>query len=157
MRDEQVIPAQGDGSGDRFPWAEHVTAPRDVEDGHVDVIEIGSMMLRACMNYLNVGLGLDEDELYNGATHPIVREMKITCSAEVMPGDAMRCDVRVVSRGRRSFVLEQLLRHAASGREAAAGSVVFVTISRDTGGASEIPRALWDAVERMEGRRIPSA
>jgi acyl-CoA thioesterase FadM len=142
-------------SDERFPWVEDVTAPAVGGAGHIDNIQIAQLMYDAWMRYLLEGVGLPR-AIFDTGGRPTVREITARFDAEIFPGDALECGVRALARSRRSFTLRQVLRRKDTGAHVASGTVVLVTIDPTTWQPVEIPAAIWDEIERAEGKSIPT-
>ena len=143
-------------SDETFPWVEEVTAPEAGAGGHIDNIQIAQLMYDAWMRYLMEGVGLPR-EIFETQGRPTVREITARFDAEIFPGDELECGVRALSRSRRSFTLRQVLRKKEDGAHVASGTVVLVTIDPSTWTPIEIPPAIWNEIERAEGKEIPVA
>ena len=139
-----------------FPWVENVIAPPAGGTGHLDNIQIAQLMYDAWMRYLLNGVELSP-AIFETEGRPTVREITARFDAEIFPGDALECAVRALSRSRRSFTLREVLRRKDTGAQVASGTVVLVTIDPTTWRPVEIPGAIWDEIERAEGKSIPAA
>jgi acyl-CoA thioesterase FadM len=135
-----------------YPWVEDVTAPDAAAAGHIDNIQITELLFGAWTRYLVPGLGVERTFVYRRTGRPIVRSIGVSFEAEIHAGQALRCGVRMLGRGRRSFTLEQLL--VRDGTPVARGHVVLVTLDERAGHSVAIPGELWAAVEKFEGREI---
>jgi acyl-CoA thioesterase FadM len=85
----------------------------------------------------------------------VVKQITTTFEAECPPGQPLKRGVRVVSRTRRSYVMEEALWRPDSGQVVATARLVLTGVDRATGHAAEIPADMWAEVEAIEGRKIP--
>lgn len=140
-------------SEESYPWIEDLVAPDVGAAGHIDNIQITALMYGAWMHYLMDGVRLPED-VFDKLGRPTVREITARFDAEIFPGDALQCGVRVLARSRRSFTLAEALWKQSDGSRVATGTTVLVTIDPKTYTPVEIPAVIWDEIERFEGRTI---
>ena len=138
-----------------YAWSTSIVAPDAGGQGHVDYLQLSRLMYDAWSAYLVPGLGLSRDEVHGGAVKPIVKGITGRFDAEVQPGEPLRCVARAVSRTRRAFTIEVVLRRDSGDDPVATGTVTLVAFEPATGQAVEVPAALWAAVEALEGREIP--
>lgn len=134
-----------------FAWTETVDVRATAGSEHIENLEIAGWLGEAGINYLTKGLAQEPDVLFSGTGRPIVREITVRFDREVFGGERLTVGVRMLSRGRRSFVVEQTLLKA-DGTTAAVGRTVMVTIDTSTGRAVEIPGDFWAAVEAAADR-----
>jgi acyl-CoA thioesterase FadM len=133
-----------------YRWIVDITAP-EVDTNHVRHPAILGMFADAVQCYYLDALGLPFDVVYPPAAMPVFRELTLLLSAEIFSGDRLRCGTRTVSRGRRSFVLEQAMWRVDEPPAATCRSVV-VAVGPE--GAVAVPGAVGAAMDHFEGRTL---
>jgi acyl-CoA thioesterase FadM len=138
---------------EEFSLVDDVDPPADTQPAgaHIVDYELQKLLSQGWQRYV----GLLREEV-GDIPAPVCKQITTRFEAECHAGDRLRRGVRAVSRTRRSYVLEEALWQADSGRVVATSSVVMTGIDRETGRAAEIPDEMWAAVERREGRSIPA-
>jgi acyl-CoA thioesterase FadM len=140
------------GDANEYRWVVDLVAPA-VDTNHVRHPLILGMFADAVQGYYLDGLGLAFDVVYPAGAMPVFRELTLALAAEIFSGDRLRCGTRTVSRGRRSFVLEQAMWRDGEPPAATCRSVV-VTVG--PGGAVAVPDAVATAMDRFEGVALGS-
>ena len=134
-----------------FALIDFLVAPEGTQPAgaHVVDFEIQKMLSRGWQRYVAIVRNAAEDA--NGVA---VRQITTSFESECHGGDRLMRGVRALHRTRRSYVLEETLWNAAAARVVATSRVVMASVDPETGRASPIPTALWDAVESFEGRAV---
>ena len=135
-----------------YSQVDPVTTPGDTQTAghHVVDYELQKLLSQGWQRYnARVREGLDDLPV------AAVKEITTTFQAECQGGDQLMRGVRAVSRTRRTWVMEEALWQVETGEVVATSRVVMVGIDRSTGKAAEVPAAMWQAVEALEGREIP--
>jgi acyl-CoA thioesterase FadM len=84
-----------------------------------------------------------------------VRDLFVRYESEGMPGEQVRGGCRIVGRSNRAYLFDEII--AAGNRVIARAAVVECVIDRAAGKAIEVPAALWEWFESVEGRSMPVA
>jgi acyl-CoA thioesterase FadM len=137
----------------QYAWRTDAVAPGSGQRGHVDGMRLAGILFESWTSYLDHGLDLPREEIFDDSCWPILREMSVRFDAEVFSGERLTCGVRVAHRTNRSFTLSQALWRAGSGEQVAAGSAVLITIDVRSGHAVPVAAKLWDALQRTDGVR----
>lgn len=138
------------------PWVDVVV----LDNGHHGVADGGQItgaMIRACTRYLTAGIGFGEQETFRPDSRPIVAESHVRYLTALVTGVEHRSCVRASARSARGFTLAIDLARADDGTPVARGTIRFTCVNPAIGRSVEIPGPLWDAIERLEGRAIPTA
>lgn len=138
-----------------FGWGVTMEAPAGEGGDYVSGMQLSRMMYEAAMDYLAAAANVSHtDALAAQPIRPVLRSVTAQFDSKLYAGELVRVGVRAVSRTARSFVLAQeVLRMASDERIVASGTVSFVMVDLATGGAVEIPPALWDRIEEFDGSR----
>ena len=133
-----------------YRWIADLAAP-EVDTNHVRHPLILGMFADAVQGYYLDALALPFAVAYPPDAMPVFKELTLSLTAEIFSGDRLQCGTRTVSRGRRSFVLEQALWRADEPPAATCRSVV-VTVGPE--GAVPVPVAVAAAMDRFEGNPL---
>jgi acyl-CoA thioesterase FadM len=133
-----------------YHWIADLTAPA-VDTNHVRHPVILGMFADAVQAYYLDALALPFAVAYPADAMPVFKELTLSLASEIFSGERLQCGTRTVSRGRRSFVLEQAMWRANEPPAATCRSVV-VTVG--PGGAVPVPDAVAAAMDRFEGSRL---
>ncbi|WP_319449721.1 MULTISPECIES: acyl-CoA thioesterase [unclassified Mycobacterium] len=133
---------------DQYAWRTDVIAPGGGNLGHVDGMQIANILFESWTRYLNDGLDLPHDVVFDDSCRPILRETSTRFDAEVFPGERLTCGVRATQRTAKSFTLSQALWRSDSGVQVAGGTAVLITIDVRSGRAVPIAPRLWFAMRR---------
>lgn len=96
------------------------------------------------------------DDLWLQPVVPQLKELVTTFESEAAWDVVLRCRTNIVSRSRRSFVMEQSARRADDDGLVATCRSVHITVDTNVPAAVEIPDAFWQAVERREAGARPA-
>lgn len=136
----------------RFTVIDDVVAPGDPKSpgSHVVDYEVQKILSEGWQGYVAI-LREQVPEM----PVPVVRQITTSFEAECHAGDRLQRGTRVVSRSRRSYVLEEALWQTDSEQVIATSKVVMTGIDRTTGRAAELPPELVSAMEALEGVALP--
>jgi hypothetical protein len=138
---------------DEFTIIEDVRSPGETGDTHhlVDyqTQELVSTLWSAYLVRAREGLA-------SSPVTPALRRVSYTLDNEAFAGQLLQRGIRAAGRSRRSCTFSAGLWHVDDGRMVHTAEMVTVFVEPGVG-AVEIPEDFWAAVERLEGRRIPTA
>jgi acyl-CoA thioesterase FadM len=146
-----------EANGGQWRFRHEMVAPENEVPGfHVSNHGIARVVFEARNRYFD-SLSV-EGGIWYGPVTPVIREVLLRYESEVMSGAPVVGAVAIVSRSRRSFVMEESvtdLADPAAARLIAIGHSIHVTVDSATRAVVEIPGWLLDVLEGFQGAPIP--
>jgi acyl-CoA thioesterase FadM len=144
-------------SGQPRPFVHLMAAPDEGHDGgfHVSNQGIAQIFFEARNRYFD-RLPVD----WHDRVIPMIRELLIRFQGEVNAGTPVRCTICAVERAAKVLVVEEAafdVSDPAAPRPIASARSVHVTVDTEAGGAVDVPDALIELIEALQGAPLPRA
>jgi acyl-CoA thioesterase FadM len=150
--DESTIESGGEG------FVHCMTAPDEGHGPGVHLTNLGvaQVLFEARGSFF---LSLDiEGGIWNQPVFPMIRELLFRYESEVMTGVPLACHIKVASRSRRTFVMQESvtdISDVAAPRLVATCRGVHVAVEPARGASADVPDALIDAIVVSQGAPVP--
>ena len=136
-------------------FVHHLAAPDEGHDGgfHVSNQGIAQIFFESRNRYFD-RLPVD----WHDRVIPMIRELLIRFQGEVMAGTPVRCTICVIERAAKVLVVEEAafdVSDPVAPRPIATARSVHVTVDTEAGRAVDVPQALLDLIEALQGAPVP--
>jgi acyl-CoA thioesterase FadM len=132
-------------SAEHFDW-----------QGHLNNTAAAKLLEDARRLYVVDGLGREYAQRLWDSVTVVVRELHVSYETQGYPEERFRCGARTVSRTDKSYVVEQRLEEATTGRVVVQAWAVMLVAAKDAARAVASPDWFWTRVEEFEGQVMPA-